>query len=250
MRRMFTVAERAKIQEALLHKASEDTEVVAAALVGSGATGRQDEWSDIDLMLRLAEEATIADVATNWTKWLYETANVTHHLDIQAQGALYRVFLLPSSLQIDISFWPNKEFRATQPGFKLVFGTTNPPTKLPEVDPNQVAGMGWLYALHARSAIARGRRWQAVMMLDGIRDQIITLACLRHDKNPHQGRGADQLPPEVLTQLAKTRAANVEAEELRRANKESITMLLAEIAHHNPTLAHRLTEPAKSLASP
>lgn len=133
-----------------------------------------------------------------------------------AAGILYRVLLLENSLQVDLSFWPDDQFRATEPGFKIVFGEANAPTTPPVSDPERLAGMGWLYALHARSAIARGRPWQAVLMLDGIRDQIISLLCVRHGLNPHQGRG----------------------------------VLLAEVAHHDPELARRLTIPARYLSNP
>lgn len=34
-----------------------------------------------------------------------------------------------------------------------------------------VIGIGWLYALHARSALARGKLWQAMIMLDDLRNQ-------------------------------------------------------------------------------
>jgi hypothetical protein len=63
--------------------------------------------------------------------------------------------------------------------------------------------MGWLYALHARSSIARGRALQALYMINGIRDQAVSLACLRHGLPPDQGRGADDLPGNVKKSSSK-----------------------------------------------
>ncbi|EME60912.1 nucleotidyltransferase domain-containing protein [Amycolatopsis decaplanina] len=177
---MFSIAQRRAVRDGLLSWARDDAQVSAAALVGSAATGREDAWSDIDLALRVVPAAEPEEVSARWTARLYDEYDVAHHLDVVAGGVLYRVFLLTSSLQIDISFWPDDQFRATEPGFKLVFGTANTPTNPASPDPDHLAGMGWLYGLHARSAIARGRRWQAVMMLDGVRDQIIALACVRY----------------------------------------------------------------------
>ena len=58
--------------------------------------------------------------------------------------------------------------------------------------------------MHARSSIARGRRWQAVYMLNGLRDQVLSLVCLRHGLPTHEGRGIDDLPDEVTERLAGT----------------------------------------------
>jgi len=92
---------------------------------------------------------------------------------------LYRVFVLSSSLQIDVSFCPEAQFRGTEQGFTLLFGTPRPSTEPSQPDASREIGMAWLYALYSRSAIARGRLWQATMMLDHLHDQLLVLACLR-----------------------------------------------------------------------
>lgn len=247
---MFTSQERAAIRDSLIETACSDKAVRAAALVGSGATGQEDAFSDIDLALRIAPGTDPETVAARWTAMMYADHDTVHHLDMIAGGILYRVFLLGSSLQVDLSFWPDDQFRATEPSFKVIFGEANAPTSAPSPDAERLAGMGWLYALHARSAIARGRCWQAVLMLDGIRDQIIALACLRHRLNPHHGRGVDKLPPDVLSNLESTRAQTLDPRELLRANKTTIYALLTEIEQHDSQLARRLSIPAQDLAHP
>lgn len=54
-----------------------------------------------------------------------------------------------------------------------------------------VIGLGWLYALHSRSCIERGKVWQAEYMISAIRDQALALAALRHRLRATQGRGFD-----------------------------------------------------------
>ena len=105
-----------------------------------------------------------------------------------AGGVRYRVFFLSSSLQIDLSFLPHGKFRATDEGFRPLFGSPKPPSKPIQLDVDYVIGMGLLYALHTRSALARGRLWQTAMMLDDLRNQIVALACLHHDLNLWSGR--------------------------------------------------------------
>jgi predicted nucleotidyltransferase len=235
---MFTTADRERLRDTLIAAAEHDVQVVGAALVGSAATGREDAWSDIDLMLQIDGDPDA--VAERWTARFYTEHGAVHHLDVIADGVLYRVFLLDSSLQVDVSFWPRDRFRATEPGFKLLFGTPNPPTEPNAPNATHMIGMGWLYALHARSAIKRGRHWQAAMMLDHLRDTVLALACARLGLNPHHGRDADKLPPEILAPLAAARAAAVDREELTRSNTALLECFAAEVAAHDPALAQRL----------
>lgn len=244
---MFTPAERQQLRDDLVAAAHEDDDVVGAALVGSAATGREDAWSDIDLVLQVRRAADPGEVASRWTSALYDRHQAAHHLDVIAGGVLYRVFLLRSSLQIDVSFWPEDQFRATEPGFTLLFGTPRPSTEPREPDVPGEIGMAWLYALHSRSAIARGRTWQATMMLDRLRDQLLALACQRYGLNPHHGREADRLPESVLTALAQARAASLDGSELARSHAALVRMLAEEVALHDPGLATRLSTPLEEL---
>ncbi|SEE75505.1 Nucleotidyltransferase domain-containing protein [Ruania alba] len=91
---MFTVTERGAIRDSLVERARVDDGVVAAALVGSAARGEEDAFSDIDLVLRVAQDADPAEVSRRWTEHLYAEHRAAHHLDVIAGGVLYRVFLL------------------------------------------------------------------------------------------------------------------------------------------------------------
>jgi predicted nucleotidyltransferase len=245
----FTTRTRDALRDALVETARADADVAAAALVGSGATGREDEWSDIDLVLRIAADGDSADVAARWTDTMYAAYGAVHHLDVVADGVLYRVFLLAGSLQVDVSFWPHERFRETVEGFRLLFGETNPPAHLPPPDPERLIGLAWLHALHARSAIARGRPWQAVTMLDGVREQLVSLACLRHGLSPHQGRGVDGLPAAELDVLADLRASAIGTDELRTTHEAAVRAIHAEAARHDPALADRLAGAFEDLRS-
>ena len=214
---MFTEAERSDVRDALAALAREDDAIDGAATVGSAARGAEDAWSDVDLVLQLASDADEPTVVARWSDWLSRHHAVADTFDVYARGIRYRVFLLASSLQIDISFWPHDEFRATDDGFVLHFGEANAPTAPPAPDAGHTIGMGWLYAIHARSAIARDRTWQAVLMLDELRDAVLSIACVNHGLNPWHGREADRLPVELLERLSAARARTLSSDELRRS---------------------------------
>ena len=92
---------------------------------------------------------------------MYQQHGALHHMDVLSGATVYRVFLLASTLQVDIAFWPAAEFGATAPTFRLIFGTAVTRAPSPPPAAAQLIGLGWLYALHARSSLARGRAWQA-----------------------------------------------------------------------------------------
>jgi hypothetical protein len=245
---MFDVLEREGIRDQLIAHARVEPETVGAALVGSGARGQEDEWSDIDLVLQLADHADEAAVVARWTKWIDAQFSTADTLDVMAGGVRYRVFLLSSSLQIDLSFFPHRKFRATENSFTLLFGSPNSPSNPTQLDVDYVVGMGWLYALHARSALARGRLWQTAMMLDDLRNQIVALACLRHDLNPWHGRDADRLPQDELLALQSSRAAELTLAELGRSKEALVKQFQAEVEFHDPNRARSLAEPLKILS--
>lgn len=228
--------------------AREDDRVTAAALVGSAAVDREDQWSDIDLALRLADGREPADVADGYTALLYADHGAVHHLDVWKGQTLFRVFLLASSLQVDLSFWPSRVFAATGPSFRLLFGDANEPQAVPPAT-GELLGMGWLYALHARSSIARGRALQALYMIDGLRDQVVALACARHGLPAYEGRGVDDLPTGVTETLAETVVRGLDPTELSRAFANATRALLNEAEHVDRALAARLTGPLLELVA-
>jgi hypothetical protein len=244
---MFDVLEREGIREQLIAHARADPDTVGAALVGSRARGEEDEWSDIDLVLQLADHADEASVVARWTTWIDAQFSTADTLDVLAGGVRYRVFLLSSSLQIDLSFFPYGQFRATEESFELIFGSPNAPSEPTPLNVDSVIGMGWLSALHARSALARGRMWQTAMMLDDLRNQIVALSCLRHGLNPWHGRDVDRLPQNEQLALQSSRATDLTLAELGRSKQTLIEQFRAEVELHDPIRARPLKEPLKIL---
>jgi hypothetical protein len=108
--------------------------------------------------------------------------------------------------------------------------------------------MGWLYALHARSSIMRGRGWQAEYMISGLRDQVLMLACLRLDLPAGDGRGYHRLPPALLRPLEASLVRSIDPAELDRALGAAIQAFLGEVAAVDEELASRLSAPLRELS--
>jgi hypothetical protein len=239
---MFTPEERARLRSELLTRASADGRISGAAITGSSAAEREDRWSDIDLAFGVAESADVPNVLSDWTAHMYARHGAVHQVDMKAGSWIYRVFLLASTLQVDLAFVPAAEFRALAPTFRLVFGTAEEPRPLPSPVPADIIGMSWLYALHARSCIARRKLWQGEYMISAVRDHALTLACLRHGLPAAYGRGFDQLPAAVTASFEHSFARKLDSNELTRAFRVTMAGLLREIQQSEPQLAGKLEE--------
>jgi hypothetical protein len=245
----YTSEDRDKLRAELVAAGRGDPRIIGAAFTGSAATGLEDRWSDIDLMFGLANASDLPSVLADWTARIYGSYGAVHHVDVPFGGAVYRVFLLHSSLQVDLAFAPAAEFGARAPSFRLLFGVA---ADLPHVSTpaaEYLIGFGWLHAVHARSCIARGKLWQGEYMVSGVRDHVLSLACLRHGLPALQGRGMDRLPEQVTGPLQAALVKRLDADELRRAFRVAVQALVAEARCVNETLATRLHEVLTELAS-
>jgi hypothetical protein len=237
---MFTAEDRERIRSELLEAAAQDARLSGGAITGSAAAGREDRWSDIDLGFGVEDRARLSDVLSDWTARMYDRYQALHHLDVTSGAWVYRVFLLASTLQVDLAFAPAAEFGARAPTFRLVFGRS---AELPHVSAPSaegLIGLAWLYALHARSSLARNRLWQAEHMVSAMRDQVLALACLRHGVPAREGRGFDLLPGEVARPLEEALVGRVEAGEIARALRVASTALLTTTRAVDERLAGRL----------
>jgi hypothetical protein len=246
---MFTPEERARLRDQLLRDAAEDRRISGTALTGSAAEGREDRWSDVDLALGVAEGADLEQVLTDWTARMYERHQAVHHVDVRAGAWVYRVFLRRDTLQVDLAFVPATDFRALGSSFRMVSGTAQEARHAPQPDAAWLVGMAWLYALHVRSALARGKLWQAEYMISGVRDHALALACVRHGLPAAHGRGIDQLPAEVTAPFENALVGRLDSAGMTQAFRTVLAGLRREIEAADAELGRTLTEPLQELAA-
>ena len=237
---MFTPLARENLRDFLLRRAATDPRLNGVAITGSAAASRLDPWSDIDLAFGVEPSSELPAALAEWTAHMYSAHDAVHHVDVLAGQWTYRVFLLANSLQVDLAFVPQQEFRALSPEFRLVSGEAQEDRHLPQPSAAYLIGFGWLYALHARSSIARGKHWQAEYMISGMRDTALSLACLRHNAPAVLGRGLHLLPPEVADPFAESLVRSTDTLELQRAFRATLRLLGAEIDKAGTDVAQRL----------
>jgi hypothetical protein len=249
IRPVFTVEERDRVRDRIVEMARQDHRVGSGALVGSLALGGGDAWSDLDLTFGLADDATIPEVLDDWTKQLEKEFQAAHLFDLPYQSTMYSVFLFPNDLQVDLSFTPGREFGAITPKFELLFGSAVKRPHIPAPSPRELFGWCAHHALRARFCIERGRLWHAEYWVSWLRDQALTLACLRFGLPTNYGRGFDDLPADVLDAMSGALVGSLDRPELLRALGAAVEGLLRESAQA-PVLAAQLAAQLRRLASP
>lgn len=240
---VYTPEDRERVRQDLIAAARADPRIGGAALTGSASVGREDRWSDIDLAFGVTDASQIASALADWTARMYERHGAVHHVDVRSVTWIYRVFLLANSLQVDIALAPQADFGAKAPTFRLLFGTVGQQRPAEPRASEELLGYAWLYALHVRPAVARGKLWQAEYMLSAARDSLLAAACRRFGLPATEGRGMDQLPSAATEPLRATLVTRLDPNEIARAFGVLIDRLSVEIGETDAALATRL-EPA------
>jgi predicted nucleotidyltransferase len=225
---VFAVEDRDVARDRLLEMAEADERVVGAAVVGSLSEGSGDQWSDLDLTFAVSDEVEVDQVLTDWTAQLVTDLDAVVLFDLPSGHTIYRVFLLPRCLQVDMSFTPAAWFGPRGPRFRLLFGRVREVSSPDPPDPRDLFGWAVVYARAARAYIARGRWWQAEHCIGAIRDRTLALACIRRNLESTHGRGYDDLPPTVLDPLRRSLVSSLAPEALLEALKAAVDGLLRE----------------------
>ena len=246
---MFTVEERDRIRDRILAMARADPRIVAGAEIGSLARGPGDRWSDLDLGFGVGDGATPAGVLADWTPRLEREAEAVHLFDLASGAAVYRVFLFPGVLQVDLSFAPAAAFGARGPKFRLLFGGAVEHPRAEPASAQHLFGLGVHHAVRARFCIERDRLWQAQHWISEVRELGLSLACRRRGLEIAQGRGYDELPAEVLKAFEGTLVRSLDRAELLRALGRAIDGLLRE-ADEARALALKVESALRGLTSP
>src|SRR5579875_1351790 len=214
---IFTSEERASFRADLLSRARQDQRIASGAITGSAASGREDDWSDIDLAFGIAADASVSDVLSDWTAHMYEQKAAVHHADTRFGNWFYRTFLLPNTLQVDLAFVPSEHFQALGPSFKVMFGKAMEQAHFDRPTAAQMNAASLAAIDCASACLLREALWQADYFLGLARDNALVSACLNHDLPYHHGRGFDLLPAEIKAGYENTFATTLDANEVGRA---------------------------------
>ena len=229
-RSVFDVDDRDRVRDRVLDMASSDSRVVAGAVLGSLAHDEGDQWSDLDLMFAVADDVPVTEVLEAWSQTIVREHGAVRLFDLPSGPIIYRVFIFPDCLELDLSFMPASEFGAGGPKFRLLFGESVERSNEPPTPAHELFGYAVHHTLHARVSIERGRNWQAEYWISAVRDYALALACRRRGLDGWYGRDFDRLPANVVGPFNDALVRSLDRDELYRALESAAAALLRESA--------------------
>jgi hypothetical protein len=152
---VFNIGDRDRVRDRVLDMASLDPRVVAGAVLGSLAHDEGDRWSDLDLMFAVADDVPVTEVLEAWSQTVVREFGAVHLFDLPSGPIIYRVFLLPGCLELDLSFTPASEFSVGGPKFRLLFGEVVSRPEEPPISAHELFGYAVHHTLHARVSLLR-----------------------------------------------------------------------------------------------
>jgi hypothetical protein len=233
---MFSIAERDRIRNVVLAMGRDDQRIVAGAMLGSLADGRIDRWSDLDVTFSVRDGEAIEPVLEGWTTRLEADLHAVRLFDLPVETTIYRVFLLPGSLQLDLSLTPEHDFWPRGPSFQLVFGSAGEPRFTPPPAIVDLAGLAVEDVRAARVAIERHRYWQALFFIESLRNHVLSIAAVRRGLKASYARSTDELPERLLAAATETIVGSLDPETLRGGLRSGVELLISEAADGAPLI--------------
>ncbi len=222
---MFSSEYRESVRRKIIEYSKSDARITSAAAVGSYARKCQDRWSDIDLTFGFDPVHSIDTMLKSWTEYVSNEYSGVPILDIKRGKTIYRVFVFPGCLQVDLSFTPQSDFGPAGPHFDLLFGTFNENTAIVSNTIDDSFGYMMHHLIRVRICIERKRLWQAEYWLNEARNYALKIACRARGLNTDHGRGFDDLPASLLEPLKASIIRELSSDELMKGLQCIVSIL-------------------------
>ena len=119
---LFTPTSRRRTLDILLEAFAGDPRLTGLLIVGSGADGFADRYSDIDLSVVVTERAQVRPVYEDWSRRLEALLPVVHAFGLDRGPEVYIYgALLENFLELDISFLALPDLHAKRPRWRVAF---------------------------------------------------------------------------------------------------------------------------------
>jgi len=206
--------------------------ILSLVLVGSGAVGFTDDFSDLDFYLIANNKESISNVMG------YVNENIKKHNKIlffqQMNERGLQVYLLDNYLEIDIGYAPLSEAAASKEHFKILFDKTNMVgsqmveswRKIKEENQSKnlsadirdrykkYADVIFHYLFHAAVAIKREQYWRCIAEMEIARNMIIEIKGYKYSLVTKRFRNVDDFPKDELVKIEETLVTELKQEAL------------------------------------
>ncbi len=226
--KLYDAEYRNRALKKLINALSGDDRITGAVLVGSGATGFRDRYSDVDLAVLIGEEARLEEIYADWWDRLHTLFNPVDAFK-EPSKHLYG-FLLDRYMELDISFQGESGLYEHRPNWRILFDRRSVIPSLmktrekPAVDKAAAHEKriqdSWYYVLHCVNSIQREQPLRASFFISFLRDEAVLMAGLSRGLKTSAGSyfaETDRFPEDVKKRIVATFPVSMESKDLLRA---------------------------------
>jgi len=230
--RLFSPEDRDKILNRILTILQADNRIAGVLVVGSGAAGFEDIYSDIDLCVVMELEKDVLSAFQEWGARIREMFPVFNYVEsIRGANVYLWILLLDNFLEIDICFLCSSDLSARRERWKIAFDRSgklegimrssweNRPE--PDIQSAYIYRVNSIcyYITWAVVAVKRGLPWRALHELEQIRNQTVELRGLREGLETKHFRQVDKMSEEFLADIQQTLVLSTNAADIMDAVK-------------------------------
>jgi predicted nucleotidyltransferase len=245
MSNYFTGSERENVLDLIASEAAAESRFVGCVLVGSGAVGFADQYSDIDIVIVAASSVDVHEISEAWKKRLLGLLPVLGYArSIRAERVILHNFYLTNYLEINNSIVPLDVLTARGERYKVLWDRTGTiqqrldeswaKTKVakfdgsPELLRTRQAEI-WHFVNHAYVALQRGQVWSAISDIEEIRRQIIEMHAGSLGLESKRNRDVDEMEPWFKAKIADLLCGETSVDLLSKKLKTATSLFFDEI---------------------
>lgn len=238
---LFSPQERQEVLDRTLVALRTDDRIAGVVIVGSGAVGFEDDYSDIDLAVVVAEEEDTLPVFRDWKPRIEALLPVIHSFEtIYGPNSYLHGFLFEGFLELNLGFVCLANLFAKRARWQVAFDRSGKIENIMRSSWEQRAGPDaqaaylsrlnsiWHYIIQVVIALKRGHPWRALHELEQIRSRVVELAGLRLGLETKHFRHVDQIPEEFLAELERTLVCSLAPADILRALKATTACFFRE----------------------
>ena len=218
MNEIFNAENRQEVFDYILSVTKERNHIISLVQVGSGAIGYHDERSDLDYVIALDVDDSMAEVMEYMRQQISAKYDLLYYAQNEARHL--QVFLLSNLLEIDIGYGGYEHAAALKPAFKVLFDKSGVveakmiqsrewmDTRIygdkRKKDVELACKSAWAHLMHAAVAIHRGRTFRAIGEMDYVRKLYVDLLGDRYNLESNLNREMDRLPEDIKAAIMST----------------------------------------------
>ena len=251
----YSPATREATLNRLLTALQSDQRIAGLLVVGSGAEGFEDVYSDIDLCAVTTSADDVRPAFQEWGVKIREMLPVFHFVESVRGSNIYLwILLLENFLEIDLCFLCLDDLYARRNRWKTIFDRSGRIEDImqsswksrpkPNLEETYRYRLGSIlhYISYAAVAIQRDQPWRAMYEIEQIRNQTVELRGLREELETKRFRHVDQMSDDFLMSLEQTLVLSLRRVDLMNVLRAATTCFFREAQHYDKMLNLNLAE--------